>query len=153
MFVSSPSGGDLTLFYGWLVRSLLDSSNDYVQSVTLIILRQGTILAPQAWRSTAVAQSRVHMRDVSNTVAVADWFAALQEQNSTFRQCEMNMANRSAGGVVSESRDIIWTSPFVNCTTSSSLGNTDPGSWLVSLVIPIFSCTENNYVITEYEYS
>lgn len=91
-----------------------------------------------------MGQSRVHIRDVSDTVTVADWFAALQQRNSTSRRCEMGVANRSTRGDVSDSRDVIWTPPFVNCTG-------DSGPWFVSLVVPVYSC-ESNYVITEYEY-
>jgi hypothetical protein len=135
-------------FHSWFVRALVDSSSDQVHSATVVSHRHGTIFAPQAWRGPAAGVSRVYIRDVSKTVASADWYSALR--NSSSGRCEMGVANRSNAEVFVDSRDVIWTSPFVNCTQWSSHGLTSSGMWMVSLIIPVYNC-DNTYTIVRYD--
>jgi hypothetical protein len=112
---------------------MIDSSNEHVYYVTVVVDRHGVLRAPQALRSTVGDMSRVHFRDVSGVVMDTDWYAALRQRNST----SLYRCDNGSTTPIDISRDVMWMSPLVNCTLATSHGYSAPGSWLLSVVLPL----------------
>lgn len=82
----------------------------------------------------------------------ADWYDAILKHNSTSGRCDDNGGanNRSYVGVVSESCDVVWMSPLVDCSLVPHGGEV-AGSWLVSLAAPVYICDVNNFATFKYD--